>query len=140
MALTKRQKVERALAQEQHDRAMVIVNATKVIQKEAAEGHLRQTFDDRATISSAFNLLFAESLPPSDALSVIRYSRELIQVESTTPGEPIRFPACDSNDFIPGAPRRVSAEGTALARTSRAANIAKHVMTGGGHTIVLEGT
>ena len=120
---------------------MEIENAAKVILKEAAEGRLRQTFDDRATISSAFNLLFAESLPPPDALSVIRYAGELIHVESTTtPGEPIRFPHIGSNDFIPGAPRRVSAEGTELARTSRAANVAKHVMTGGGRAILLEGT
>ena len=104
MTLTKRQKVERELAQEQHARAMEIENAARVIQKEAAEGRLRQTFNDRATILSAFNLLFAESLPPPDALSVIRYAREQIHVESTTPGEPIRFPHVGSNDFIPGAP------------------------------------
>ena len=87
MTLTKRQKVERELAQEQHARAMEIENAARrVIQKEAAEGHLRQTFDDWATILSAFNPLFAESLPPPDALSVIRYAQEQIHVESTTPG------------------------------------------------------
>ena len=34
----------------------------------------------------------------------------------------------------------MSAEGTELARTSRAANVAKHVMTGGGRAILLEGT
>ena len=137
---SKRLKVERELAQEQHDRAMEIENADKVIQKEAAEGRLRQTFDDRATISSAFSLLFAESLPPPDALSVIRWGRELIHVESTTsPGEPIRFPIVGSNYFVPGAPRRVSAEGTELARSSRAANVAKHLMTGGGFAITLVG-
>ena len=69
-----------------------------------------------------------------------RYVRELIQVEGTTPGEPIRFPTNGTNGFIPGAPRRVSAEGTIQARASRAANVAKHVMTGGGRAITLEGT
>ena len=136
---TKRQQVENALAKAKYDQAMVSVNATKVIQKKAAEDRLRQTFDDRATISSAFNLLFVESPPPSDALNVIRFSRELIEVESTTPGNSIRFPCQSSND-LPWLTRRVSAEGTDLARTSRAANIAKHVMTGGGYSIVLEGT
>jgi hypothetical protein len=140
MALSKRVKLEHSIAQEQHDRAMKIENAAKVIQKEAAEGRLRQTFDDRATISSAFNYLFAESLPPPDALNVIRYAQELIQVESTTPGELIRFSTVGCNGFIPGAPRRVSAEGTSQARASRAANVAKHVMTGGGCAITLEGT
>ena len=126
--------------QEQHDRAMEIENAAKVILKEAAEGRLRQTFDDRATISSAFNHLFAESLPPPDALNVCHYARELIQVEGTTPGEPIRFPTIGTNGFITGAPRRMSAEGTIQARVSRAANVAKHVMTEGGRAITLEGT
>ena len=48
MGLSKRVKLERSIAQEQHDRAMEIENAAKVILKEAAEGRLRQTFDDRA--------------------------------------------------------------------------------------------
>ena len=140
MTISNKQREERALAKGPHDRAMAILNATKVIQKEAAEGRLRQTFNDRATISFAFNRRFEVNLPPSDALSVIRYSREIIEVESTTPGEPIRFPTIGSNEFIPGGPRCKSAEGTELSRTSRAANIAKHVMTGGGRAIVLEGT
>ena len=140
MGLSKRVKLERSIAQEQHDRAMEIENAAKVILKEAAEGRLRQTFDDRATISSAFNHLLAKSLPPSDALNVCRYVRELIQVEGTTPREPIRFPTIGTNGFIPSAPRRVSAEGTIQARASRAANVAKHVMTGCGRAITLEGT
>ena len=133
MALLKRVKLECSIAQEQHDRAMKIENAAKVIQKEAAEGRLRQTFDDRATISSAFNYLFAESLPPPDALNVIRYAQDTL-------GELIRFSTVGCNGFIPGAPRRVSAEGTSQARASWAANVAKHVMTGGGRAITLEGT
>jgi hypothetical protein len=73
-------------------------------------------------------------------LNVIRYGGELIHVESTTPGEPIRFPYIGSNDFLPGKPRRVYAEGTFPSRSSRAANVAKHVMTEGGRTISLDGT
>jgi hypothetical protein len=42
--------------------------------------------------------------------------------------------------YIPGAPHRVSSEVTEQARISRAVDMSKHIMTGDGHAITLEGT
>ena len=83
---------------------MVIENAAKVIKKEAAEGRLRQSFDNQDTILSDFDRRFAVSRFPPGALDIIRHGHELVQVESTHLGDPIRCPITSGNVFIPGAP------------------------------------
>ena len=64
----------------------------------------------------------------------------MVQFENITLGDHIRCPIVSGNVFIPGAPRRVSSEETVTARTSRAINMTKHIMTGDGYSIILEGT
>jgi hypothetical protein len=119
---------------------MEIENAANVIKKDAAEGRLRQTFNNQDTILSDFDRRFTESRFPPGELDIIRYRHELVQVKNTTLGDHIRCPIISGNVFIPGAPRRVSSEETVSARTSRAINMTKHIMTGDGYAISLEGT
>ena len=83
---------------------MVIENAAKVIKKEAGEGRLRQSFDNQDTILSDFDRRFAVSRFLPGALDIIRHGHELVQVESTHLGDPIRCHITSGNVFIPGAP------------------------------------
>ena len=136
------QREERRLALELHDRAMEIVNAANAIKKQAAEDVYTNLsiIGNRSRPTLAVYSPWVSHPPPNWIPSVGGANLSKLRALHQEILSDFFLWVLMTIDYIPFDPRRVTHERTVIARTSRAWNIAKHLLIGDRHAISLVGT